>query len=234
MAYVNRTQLIGSENAGSPATSQVYKATHDGAGNRLSFMYRSFISFTYGGKAIEDFNLIVVIDGDRLSKPLYAGFEDVTTNNSVLDGQYYWGTHFNNGDLSLTLSTDGMTQKNLDDFREWFAPGKVRELILSEHPNRAIMARVADSPSMEVLPFEEKTSIKIDDVSHEVSTTLYKGNISLNFVMDEPYWYAKLNYMPLYVNKTTMERTVIDGTNKTISLEDNDMLKIMLEDGIPH
>jgi len=47
-----------------------------------------------------------------------------------------------------------MTERQLDDFREWFAPGKERELILSEHPNRAILARVAAAPVYSFLPFE--------------------------------------------------------------------------------
>ena len=49
------TTLVGNEVA-SPTLprSQVYKATHEEGGKRLPFMYRSFISFTYGGKHIED------------------------------------------------------------------------------------------------------------------------------------------------------------------------------------
>ena len=38
--------------------TQVYVATHDGAGNYLPYMNRSFISFSYGGKNIEDFSLL--------------------------------------------------------------------------------------------------------------------------------------------------------------------------------
>ena len=37
--------------------TQVYTATHDRAGNYLPYMNRSFISFSYGGKNIEDFDL---------------------------------------------------------------------------------------------------------------------------------------------------------------------------------
>jgi len=73
--------------------TQVYKATHKGEGY-LPFMYRSFISFSYGGKNIEDFGLITVTDGDRMNRNGYADFEDITSNYSVLDGQYHWGTHY--------------------------------------------------------------------------------------------------------------------------------------------
>jgi hypothetical protein len=73
---------------------QVYQATHDGSGNSTPFMNRSFISFTYGGKKIEDFNLIATFSSGRLDKNGYSEFEDTVSNYDNLDGQYYWGTHY--------------------------------------------------------------------------------------------------------------------------------------------
>jgi len=35
-------------------------------------MWRSFISFTYGGKHIEDFNLIATTSGNSLNRAAYA------------------------------------------------------------------------------------------------------------------------------------------------------------------
>ena len=40
---------------------QVYSATHSGEGNPLSVLGRHFISFSYGGKNIEDFNLLAFL-----------------------------------------------------------------------------------------------------------------------------------------------------------------------------
>jgi len=89
------TTLVGNEVA-SPTLphSQVYKATHEEGGKRLPFMYRSFISFTYGGKHIEDFNLIAVTNGDRMEREGYAEFEDLTSTYDTINGQFYWGTYF--------------------------------------------------------------------------------------------------------------------------------------------
>mgnify|MGYP007101842516 CR=1 FL=1 len=86
---------------------QVYLATHEGE-SRLPFMYRSFISFTYGGKHIEDFNLIATIEGDRLNTNGYSTFNDLVSTYDILDGQYYWGTHYEGHRFSFTLATDGM------------------------------------------------------------------------------------------------------------------------------
>ena len=229
--------LIGNEKwSEQKNNSQVYQATHDGAGNSLPYMSRSFISFTFGGKAIEDFGLIVVNSGDRLERKAYADFNDLTSTYDTLNGQIYWGSNFSASQLDLALATDKITEQQIDNFKEWFAPGCEKELILSEHPNRAILARVSVAPTLSFLPFEEKTSIKINGSFYETSTTLYKGEVQLSFIMDEPHWYSKLNYMPTYLNKKTLKELDFNAedVDKINSLQDKDMIKIMLEDGIPH
>jgi len=57
--------------------------------------------------------------------------EDYTTNYSMLNGQYYWGTHYNAREMTIDLATDGMEQIDLDNFKSWFRAGEIRELILS-------------------------------------------------------------------------------------------------------
>lgn len=214
---------------------QVYQATHRGDGTRLPFMYRSFISFTYGGKPIEDFDLIATIVNDRLTKDAYAAFNDIVTTYDNLDGQYYWNTHYTTNSLTFILSTDGIDQKTLDDFRFWFHAGEAKELILAEHPNRAIMARVAQPPQLSVLPFEYDTTVMISGREYPMKTTLYKGDITLNFVMDEPHWYAIKNILGR--EDTSLNRYVdewIDANGNTVDIfASQDALKILLEDGIP-
>lgn len=216
--------------------TQAYQATHDGAGNRLPYLSRSFISFTFGGKAIEDFNLIATINGDRIENSLYSSFQDSTSTYDTLDGQLYWGSHFDAKELSFNLSTDGISENQLDDFRELFKPGNIQELILSEHPNRAIMARVKEAPNISLLPFEEQISFSLNGVEVSTSTAVYKGDITLNLIMDDPYWYSKLTYMPTYINKVTLEELDINSQNenKVNAETDKDMLKIMYEDRIPY
>lgn len=227
--------LIGNEvSSNFQNITQVYQATHDGVGNSLPYMNRSFVSFTYGGKAIEDFNLIATIP-EKKEINLYSSFSDSTTTYDMLDGQLYWGTRLEPNKLNLILATDEISENQLDDFREWFAPGVERELILAEHPNRAILARVSSSPIISCIPFEKQTTINIDNFSYNTSTTIYKGEISLEFVMDDPFWYSKLNYMPNYLDKKTLEPLNLEdeNINKIETLTDKDMIKIILEDRIP-
>jgi len=49
-------------------------------------MNRSFISFSFGGKDIESFDLIATTSGDRLNRTGYASFEDNTSSYDNLDG----------------------------------------------------------------------------------------------------------------------------------------------------
>lgn len=227
---------------------QVYHATHkvdpynSSADKRLSYMHRSFISFSFGGKQIEDFDLIAVTENNRLQRNGSGAFEDLTTTYEVIDGQFYWGTHFTNNQLDLVLATDGITEDKLDEFKHWFAGDATRELILAEHPNRAIMARVATPPVISMLPFEEETEVVIQDLKYPTSVTVYRGNILLSFVMDEPFWYSKVNiFGEKKDNNGFWNDNWTDANNATIQIFDEnaniysrkDALKIIKEDGVP-
>jgi len=154
-------------------------------------MQRSFISFTYGGKPIEDFNLIATTAQDRMEREGYASFDDLTTTYDTIQGQFYWGTYYRTNSITFDLATDEILQKDLDAFKKWFIAGATKELILAEHPNRAIMARVANPPALHLLPFETKATLNIGEITYTTSTTAYRGEITLELVMDEPFWYAK-------------------------------------------
>ena len=96
---------------------QIYSATKDGQGNPLSVLNRQFISFSYGGKNIEDFDLLVSFNNDRLNKDLYSQVNNITTTQNELDGQMFWGYNLAAGKLSFTLVTDGMTDAQLEEFK---------------------------------------------------------------------------------------------------------------------
>lgn len=218
---------------------QVYQATHGGDDKRLPYMYRSFISFSFsdpGGplKHIEDFNLIATISGSRWERQGYSSFKDLTTEYDNLDGQYYWNTHYTTNTLTFQLSTDGMDQKNLDDFLNWFSAGTIRELILSEHPNRAQLARVSDAPQLSLLPFESQITMKIAGTEYPVTTTLYKGEIILKLILEEPHWYAIKDIMGIERNSQFIDYYYdINKENNVYIFESKDALKILYEDGIP-
>lgn len=241
-------RLLGQEvPSNAKPRTQVYLATHGGADKRLPHRERSFISFTYGkdntGKRvnIEDFNLIATISGNMMERALYGEFSDNTSTYDVLDGQFYWGTHFVNNKLNLQLSTDEMTEQQLQDFKAWFKPGPAKELVLSENPNRAIMARIGSTPQYHMLPFEKRVTKIFAGMPYEVSTTVYRGNIDIEFIMDDPFWYSIYNVLPSYGQDGAEDwfRTLgVDGNDSQDAaanslLSNKDYLKIILEDGVP-
>lgn len=217
--------------------SQIYLVTHDGNENRLPYMNRSFISFTFGGKHIEDFNLIATFSSEGMDQNAYADFEDITSENKVVDGQLYWRTRVAARELTFDLATDSLTQPQLDDFLQWFAPGQIRQLVLAEHPNRAIYARVGKPPQLKLTPYESTVEVVLGGNTYTTSTTVYKGTITLELVMDDPYWFALLNIFG-YVSEsggTRIYRDVWTNANdiEVDAMSDKDALKIAIEDGIP-
>lgn len=219
--------------------TQVYMATHDGADKRLPHRERSFISFTYGGQHIEDFSLIATVKGDRMERTLYGDFQDNTSTYDVIDGQFYWGSHFTTNKLELQLSTDEMTEQELQRFKHWFQPGKGKELVLAEYPNRAINARINKTPEYHLLPFEKRVKQKFAGNLYEISTTVYRGNIDLEFVMDDPFWYSIYNILPSYGQDgaenwfRTLGINLTDNAKNNSLMANKDYLKIILEDGVP-
>ena len=220
-----------------PERTQVYEATHDGAALRLPYRNRSFISFSYGGKYIEDFGLIATTQGDRLQRQAYADFEDITDTYDFIDGQFYWGSHHTANQIVFNLATDAILETQLDAFKNWFRPGIERELILAEHPNRAILARVGAVPELALLPFEKEITVMLDGEAFETSTTVYRGEIQLTLVMDEPFWYAKSNILGKFISRDNRVEWTDLWTNanleEVLCYEDKDALKIIAEDYIP-
>ena len=239
--------------------SQVYNVTHtsdinlDGSKPRLPFMNRSFISFAFGEKTdasgnkkrvyIEDFNLVATISNNRWDRTGYSTFEDRTSTYDNLDGQYYWNTHYKTNTITFKLATDGIDQLMLENFLNWFRAGVHRELILSEHPNRAQMARVAEPPQLSLLPFEGKSKMIVSDKEYTITTTLYKGEITLKLILAEPHWYALDNLLGKQVTEyssitNTYKTRYVDywtnANNEDVSIFDSqDAMKILYEDNIP-
>jgi len=131
------------------------------------------------------------------------------------------------------LVSDGIDQRELDDFLYWFRAGDTKELILAEHPNRAILARIANPPALELLPFEEKITVPISNYTYETSTTLYKGTINISFVMDSPHWYSVTNILGEKEEHRYIDYWTDANGNRVEIFASKDALKILYEDGIP-
>ena len=170
-----------------------------------------------------------------MQRKLYADFNDNITESNVWDGQIYWSTHFNANSISFTLFTDGITDYQLNEFKHYFQPGRVEELSLSENPNRVIGARISEPPEYNILPFEQRITTMIAGNGYETSTTMYKGSISIKFVMDDPFWYSKIAILDkLKPDGTYDSGKWVDANGRDSRiLSDEDAIKIIAEDGVP-
>lgn len=216
---------------------QVYKLTHTGEGETSPYIDRAYISFTYGGRKIQDFGLIATTVNDRVQRQSPPSHEDRTTDYKMLHGQFYWGSRYNAREMNLTLATDGMTQRQLDDFKQWFRAGEIRQLIMAEHPNRGIMARVASSPLVSIVPFTRKEWITIDEQQEQITVGQYKGTIQLSFVMDDPFWYAINSLLGEIVEDENgvnkLQPYWTNAKGQVVHQLDDDAKKVVYEDNIP-
>lgn len=184
---------------------QVYEATHRD-GELLPVVERAFISFKWGDKNIEDFDLIATIDGDRINDEVYFGFEEVVSSVEGRSGQLYWGSTRKPGELTLSLATDGMTLRTYEQFRKYFIPDVERKLYYSETSNRYCWARLKAAPQMSMLPFEDVKDFN----GQKFRTTLYKGSISIVFAVDDPYWYSDISFINAAMDKELAAKLVYE------------------------
>lgn len=153
---------------------------------------KEFIDFSFDGKHISEFGLVVVSDGDRLSLDASPSFSDETSTVNGLSGQYYWGTTFDAGKKTFKLATDGMTEKQIAAFKKHFVPGHYGKLVLDERLGRYCYARVSSVSTISFIPFRETITV----AGASITTNIYKGESSLTFQMDYPFWMAETNILP--------------------------------------
>ena len=152
---------------------------------------KSFISFTYDGKAIEEFGMAVVSSGDRLSTSLQQNFTNTITNISGKNGSLYWGTDITGLTINFNLATGGMTSRQLLNLKSHFKPGKIAPLVLIEHEYCYAYAIVSSATIFNFIPFD--AIIKINGV--EYNDTIYKGDATLSFYIPDGLFYSREGYV---------------------------------------
>ena len=81
---------------------------------------KEFIDFEFDGKHISDFGMVAVFDGDRHTFSSTSEFEDETSEVAGVHGQYFWGTKIKPLEKEFSLATDGMTERQLNEFKRHF------------------------------------------------------------------------------------------------------------------
>lgn len=169
---------------------------------------KEFIDFEFDGKHISDFGWIAAISGDRLSIDASSDFEDETSEVNGVSGQYYWGTRRKAGSLTFSLATDGITEQQLNAFKIHFKPGKYGKFIKDELSHRYGYARISSKTTFTVIPF--KREIEIRGTTIEINE--YKGEATLQFVFDDPNFYATEQYLETPATEDSLRTVFNNGT----------------------
>lgn len=147
---------------------------------------KEFIDFEFDGKHISDFGMVAVFDGDRHTFSSTSEFEDETSEVAGVNGQYFWGTKLKPLEKEFSLATDGMTERQVNEFKQHFQPGRYGKFIECATSNRWRWARIAAAPEFKIIPFKKEKIFE----GKSFYIIEYKGEATIKFVFDNPYSYA--------------------------------------------
>lgn len=150
-----------------------------------------YIDFSYKGKKLSEFGLVVVSNGDRLSFGHSPNFEDEITQVNGTNGQLFWGTHFKNFQRTFHLATDGMSEAQWNAFKRHFIPGQYGEFIEHHLPSRKSYCRVREISVLNIIPFQETITL----YGEQIQVNVYKGDCSISLEWDDPHYYSISNYI---------------------------------------
>lgn len=147
---------------------------------------KTFLGFTFDGKALEDFGFAVVFQGDRLSSDLQPNFSNATSSIPGRDGMLYWGTEINGRTVPVTIATDRATSRQIANLKQWLRPGNMGEVIFNETPYCKGYAIIGNTSTFNFVPFSCTLTIN-GKTFHD---TLYKGDATISFFFPDPYYYG--------------------------------------------
>ena len=180
---------------------QTYSLTHNKDGSLKEPYQKDFIDFSFNGKYISEFGVVAVFDGGRFNFDGSPESEDEISEINGADGQQFWGTRFKIKKRTFKLATDGMTERQINDFKKHFMPGKYGRFIEDRQEYRYSYCRVSQPARFSMVPFRTQQRIS----NSIVYTNLYKGDIALELTWDKPYEYGSYNYFDAEENKLKME-----------------------------
>ena len=147
---------------------------------------KEYIDFSFAGRHISEFGLVAVTSSDRYQFHGSPEFTDETTSVNGVNGQYYWGTKFKTKTYNYSLVTDGMTERQFDDFKRHFRPGYYGQFYEDAWFDRYAYVRIKSVVEFSFIPFQEDIEI----AGNKIKSRIYKGECKISFIQDEPYSYS--------------------------------------------
>ena len=147
---------------------------------------KEYIDFSFAGRHISEFGLVAVTSGDRYKFAGSPDFEDETSNVNGVWGQYYWGTNYKTKTYSYSLATDGMTERQLEEFKYHFRPGHYGQFYEDAWFDRYCYVRIKAVVDFNFIPFQEEAEV----AGVKFLSRIYKGECNISFIQDRPFMYS--------------------------------------------
>lgn len=147
---------------------------------------KEYIDFSFAGRHISEFGLVAVTNGDRYSFSSSPEFADETTEVNGVSGQYYWGTKFKTKTYTYNLATDGMTERQFEEFKRVFRPGHYGQFYEDAWFDRYCYVRLKSVANFSFIPFQEEVEV----AGVKFMSRIYKGECNISFIQDRPFTYS--------------------------------------------
>lgn len=170
---------------------QTDSLTHTPGGALRAPWEKEFIDFSFDGKYISEFGMVAVFDGDRHSFAAQPEFDNETTSVNGAAGQLYWGSNIKSKKMTFKVATDGMTEAQVNAFKNHFQPGRYGKFIEDKLAHRYGYCRITQVINFSVLPFRKN----INFLGFPLQVNEYKGDATIVFEFDNPYMYSTMNYV---------------------------------------
>ena len=184
---------------------------------------KEYIDFSFAGRHVSEFGLVAVTSGDRYQFAGSPEFEDETSNVNGVWGQYYWGTNFKAKTYTYSLATDGMTERQFEDFKRHFRPGHYGQFYEDAWFDRYCYVRVKNVIDFSFMPFQEE----IEVAGVKIVSRIYKGECKLVLVQDKPFMHSFYQILDLKLNEVKKKQEEIK--NLEIELKELNKQKVEKE-----
>lgn len=181
-----------------------------------------YAGFTFAGKHTSQFGLYSVSSGDRYSRYLSPTIKNQTAENTGGTGTYFFGSQHTQQTFTFNLAFDSVTELELREIKEWLN-NDISPLILDEIPYIQYYVKISTAPQFTFLSFEDipeasmveniENSEKLypPKIETSISSRIYKGEMSVNFIAYDPYGYSVKKWLSDYDDTNKIEWAAASG-----------------------
>lgn len=165
-------------------------------------MSGDFIGFSLGGVHSSLLGVIRTSDGSRYNENLLPSIQDKTTLVPGRDGNYFFGSTFNQKPINIQIAFDGVTREQLTQMKQLYGNKTLQKLIFDEAPDRFYWVKSTGTPSIKYIPFD----------NDEKNEYIYKGEGTLSFVAYDPFAYSTEEFVKKIDFKYTKDKIAGSST----------------------